>query len=642
VEDLRRAQGKVRCGDCEHVFNAVAYLTENNESEFTEDGLLAESANDSYAGETPIFSLDTTPANEEIDGSDDDDSDDDSDDNLAQGVGPDDNGFDDDEEDEDEDDGHGILITDAGDDVDEKTYVRVAVSKEAELDADAEADDSTDTATQPHLDIDATEETDDREELILADSDDGEPHYYTDNELDTRRQQENEQDDSDTDDSEETEPRYYSDDSGIDDEEPDTPETDKKEPRYYSDDAGIDDEEWLVEETIDEQSDKENPEASEDDDDFDDTIWERIPGVGTSTDGANNSDDIGPADEESGNPDSGPFMSAVDPEDGLTEEASDGPSVHLGGEGGITGADDLEFNVPEERWSNFFGKIPDDAQTPDWSALASGGSEEDGASEDIAGREANDRSETGEKDDEDEWSNIDSGEWSEAESDDDDATEDAVSSGDANDQAAPAYEYGSDQDIEDYATTPPWQPEVHAAEEQEQPPSRSGRWFLLGLVLLVGFTAQLIHYNRDALAAHPSFGKNIRNIYARLGGETFPAWPISNYEIRGSEAVAGESGPDVLDIRTQIASVGDQPTGLPQLRVVLRDRWSNPVAARHFSPEEYLLDDELPASGMLLPNETINALVSIVDPGSGAQGFELQLCLPRRGTGLDCTGQPFE
>ena len=29
VDDLRRAQGKVRCGDCQHVFNAVEYLTED-------------------------------------------------------------------------------------------------------------------------------------------------------------------------------------------------------------------------------------------------------------------------------------------------------------------------------------------------------------------------------------------------------------------------------------------------------------------------------------------------------------------------------------------------------------------------------------------------------------------------------------
>ena len=96
-----------------------------------------------------------------------------------------------------------------------------------------------------------------------------------------------------------------------------------------------------------------------------------------------------------------------------------------------------------------------------------------------------------------------------------------------------------------------------------------------------------------------------------------------------------------MDIRAQIAAIGNGPTGLPYLRVVLRDRWSNPVAAKHFSPGEYATAS-LPASGMMEPNSTISAHVSIADPGSGAQGFELELCLPRRHTGMECSGQPFK
>jgi hypothetical protein len=116
---------------------------------------------------------------------------------------------------------------------------------------------------------------------------------------------------------------------------------------------------------------------------------------------------------------------------------------------------------------------------------------------------------------------------------------------------------------------------------------------------------------------------------------------MGSYEIRGSEAIAGESGENILDIRTQIASISDLSVGLPQLRVILRDRWSNPVAARNFEPEEYANLDALPANGMLEPNQTIVAHVAIVDPGAGTQGFQLELCVPRRNTGLDCTGQPF-
>ena len=152
----------------------------------------------------------------------------------------------------------------------------------------------------------------------------------------------------------------------------------------------------------------------------------------------------------------------------------------------------------------------------------------------------------------------------------------------------------------------------------------------------------MIHYNRDSLAAHPSYGGFVRSIYAGLGQELYPAWPMDSYEIRGHEAVAGESGQDILDIRTEIAAVGETAVGVPHLRVILRDRWSNPLAARNFSPEEYAGTAELPAEGLLEPNQTIAAQVAIVDPGTGAQGYELELCLPRRNTGLDCTGVPFK
>jgi hypothetical protein len=162
------------------------------------------------------------------------------------------------------------------------------------------------------------------------------------------------------------------------------------------------------------------------------------------------------------------------------------------------------------------------------------------------------------------------------------------------------------------------------------------------LLAAVALTAQLVHYNRDALAAHPEYGTRVRAAYAGLGYELFPLWDLDDFEIRGSEAVAGESGPDVLDIRARIAATGDHPAGLPRLRVVLRDRWSNPVAAADFAPADYARPEDLPAGGLLQPGATLDAHVSIRDPGSGAQGFELQLCMPRRHTGLECSGQPFK
>ena len=186
----------------------------------------------------------------------------------------------------------------------------------------------------------------------------------------------------------------------------------------------------------------------------------------------------------------------------------------------------------------------------------------------------------------------------------------------------------------------PWQPDAFQPVPKQN--SHTSLWLVGSFLVAATLVLQLLHHNRDALAGSTAWGTSVRSIYHRLGIELFPNWSLDDYEIRGSEAIAGESGPDIMDIRAQIAAIGSQPTGLPHIRVTLRDRWSNPVAAKILSPAEYALQDSLPTNELLQPSETLAAHVSIIDPGSGAQGFELELCLPRRHTGLECTGRPFD
>jgi hypothetical protein len=173
-------------------------------------------------------------------------------------------------------------------------------------------------------------------------------------------------------------------------------------------------------------------------------------------------------------------------------------------------------------------------------------------------------------------------------------------------------------------------------------PARSGLWFSGGLLLLATLVVQLVHYNRDSLAASPVWGRMVSGAYSLLGMELFPAWSVDDYEIRSAEVVTGESGPDIMDIRAKIAVIGSTPTGLPYLRAVLSDRWAKPVAEKTFSPADYSVAENQSADRLLLTGQSIEVHVSIVDPGTGAQGFELELCLPRRHTGMECTGRPFK
>jgi len=303
------------------------------------------------------------------------------------------------------------------------------------------------------------------------------------------------------------------------------------------------------------------------DEDLDDEVWEEIPGVG-------------------------------DPEEWQPE---DEPAKG-------SGDNNLEFDVPEGNWSNFFGPLPKGQSAAVWAPPALGEGEDEDEDEDDGS--------------EDEFTDEDGVEPPDneaAEPEDAPLAESTVA-------ADPSAKLES---------VPDWR-------GSEEPGSRRSLVIAGTLVLAAALTVQLIHYNRDSIASSPEYGAGLRQIYAVLGSELYPNWNLAHYEIRGSEAIAGESGQDILDIRAQIANTGTHATGLPRPRVVLRDRWSNPVAAQDFGADQYARDDAMPEAGLLQPGAVINSHVSIQDPGSGAQGFELELCLPRRNSGLECTDQPFK
>jgi len=184
------------------------------------------------------------------------------------------------------------------------------------------------------------------------------------------------------------------------------------------------------------------------------------------------------------------------------------------------------------------------------------------------------------------------------------------------------------------ADLPPWTGlETETETEQEQSPSHWLRWAGIALILSATLAAQLMHYSRDALAAHPRYGEIVRDFYARLDKRLYPTWALSAFSVRRSEALAGGTAPNALDIKAAVEVGGAYPVGLPLLRVTLRDQWANTVGSRIFMPAEYLAA-ELPP--IVPPGTRIPVMLSLADPGTTARGYEVDLCLPRRQSGLEC------
>jgi predicted Zn finger-like uncharacterized protein len=718
AQDLRRAGGKVRCGECETVFNALEYLEEDAEQVRPANSpWTIQPANDERGEPEPDngeHAANEAPA--EILYHDD----------YVGPIGeptgtheahPDDSpdlAADSDSTDEADDDTRaGILVTDTEDDLDggeqdddedivsfvtpsyssaEYPEVSPAVSaaigisqdlstdesdaSEQEADDEQTADEQADWSNEPAIDFD--------EEIDISMADATVDFTLSD----------------DNDDNGDSEPEFV---AGTDDDDDAGPADDDNQ-----DDAAVD--------GIDE---------------FDDTIWERIPGVGSGDAAAEDPLFVDPL------PAQPEVSAAVGSQDETHDAETTGAADSADDDNAAADLTELEFNAPADTWSSIFSRATRAARAQTETSedtrphpvipeeqLAAEAEELDAWSRELSAGESGDEPEQQARgddadvaDDATDWipelGDDEAGpaqsEWLAEDSEDDGDASAPVADTELNDWVSEQEESGraadapqhedveetgsnvpavadsaQDSDKEDSTSltaafasgeydeeeydvqhivladenepdgagltqafavasgdeAPPWQPGT-------QEPATTGNartllWSVGGLLVMATLALQLIHYNRDALAGNVAWGDSIRRVYRSLGMELYPNWSLDDYEIRGSEAIAGESGPDIMDIRAQIAAIGKRPVGLPHLRVVLRDRWSNPVAAKTLGPAEYAPADNLPSDAMLQPNETLAAHVSVIDPGSGAQGFELELCLPRRHTGLQCTGRPFE
>jgi len=189
--------------------------------------------------------------------------------------------------------------------------------------------------------------------------------------------------------------------------------------------------------------------------------------------------------------------------------------------------------------------------------------------------------------------------------------------------------------MEPFAWTPP---------ERDAGVKRRRRWpYAIGSVLLaLTLVIQVLHQQRDELATNPALTEPLQRVYQKLGIPLWPAWDLRAYEVRNYEAVADRTSRGALDILARIAVVGDRRVGLPLVRVTLTDRFGQSLGSRVFGPDEYLGKNPRPrepvSPGTLIPVE-----ISLKDPGTDAQGFDVDICLMTQRDGMTCQSrlEPF-
>lgn len=175
-------------------------------------------------------------------------------------------------------------------------------------------------------------------------------------------------------------------------------------------------------------------------------------------------------------------------------------------------------------------------------------------------------------------------------------------------------------------------------DEPETPAFLDQRWpWVAGVAVLAFiFVLQVVHAGRNDIVRNRTFGPALAGAYDFLGLSVLAPTDLSAYELRQWGAASDPREADRLMLRASIVNRANYAQPLPLLRLTLQDRFGGTLGQRDVGPADYLPGSGAPS--LLAPGQRADALIRIVDPGSEAVGFELDICLPAQG-GVRCANQ---
>lgn len=198
--------------------------------------------------------------------------------------------------------------------------------------------------------------------------------------------------------------------------------------------------------------------------------------------------------------------------------------------------------------------------------------------------------------------------------------------------------------------TPDWHAEldrVQASLEEFDPgqahadePLRSKlAWTIgsVGLALLLIW--QVAHHFRQELLRNPQVGPALRGLYQIAGMTLSPNWDVTAFELRQWGTPGAPDAEGRISVRASISNRAAFAQPFPLLRLELEDRFGETVATRDFEPVEYLGSADR-ANRLLDAGASAEAELRVVDPGSEAVGYQLEVCLRESASRLRCAAGP--
>lgn len=147
------------------------------------------------------------------------------------------------------------------------------------------------------------------------------------------------------------------------------------------------------------------------------------------------------------------------------------------------------------------------------------------------------------------------------------------------------------------------------------------RWAVIGVLLVCLFA--WIHQTRGMLARNALLRPALSGFYAAIGIDLQPTWDISGFAILSSTASEERGGR--LVVTATYTNIAEFPQPYPMLRVILEDRWGEPLDVRYFEPAEYLTG--FVAGRPMGVGESATGEATIPSTGPSAVGFSVDVCL---------------
>lgn len=172
------------------------------------------------------------------------------------------------------------------------------------------------------------------------------------------------------------------------------------------------------------------------------------------------------------------------------------------------------------------------------------------------------------------------------------------------------------------------EPEAHAQ------PRRLALWSTLAALLTLLLGAQLLHHWRNDLAVRDDWiGRPVVRLYQRLGLPLTPNWDVHAYDIKQLGAATDSGMGDLIHVSISLTNRATRAQPWPLLRLNLYNRFGKRIATRDLQPQDYLPAEKI--GGMMTVAQQINSEVAVINPGSDASSFDLDICVPAL-QGLHC------